>query len=94
MKQLGKFLKYRKITTKKELDSDTIFFIFNKIIETKYGEIGKSNIKTSFYKNGSIFLEINNSNWANEVWLNKQLLIDEINKKIGEKEVGDIKIKY
>lgn len=94
MKHLGKFLKYKKITAKREIDNETIFFIFNKIIEINYGQMGKNNIKTSYYKNGNIFLEITNSNWANEIWLNRKLLIDEINKKIGGDEIKDIKIKY
>jgi hypothetical protein len=94
MKSLGNFLKYKNLKKRKSLDSDTIFYIFNKIIETKYGQVGKFNIKVGFYKNGVIFLEIGSSNWANEVWLNKQMLIDEINKKIGGDEIKDIKIKY
>lgn len=94
MKSLGNFLKYKKVTKKRELDNETIFYIFSKIIEVKYGEVGKLNIKTSFYKNHIIFLEIKNSNWANEVWLNKKMLIEEINKKIGGDDIKDIKIKY
>lgn len=94
MKSLGKFLKYKKLERKKEIDSETIFYIFNEIIKTQYGEVGKNNIKPSFYKDGNIFLEINNSNWANEVWLNKKILIDKINKKIGGDDVGDIKVKF
>ncbi|HBI17379.1 MAG TPA: hypothetical protein DDY52_04530 [Candidatus Moranbacteria bacterium] len=54
--------------------------------------MGVLNIKPSYYKDGTIFLKINNSNWANEIWLNKQMLIDEINKKIGENEVKEIKL--
>ena len=94
MKSLGKFLKYKKIERKKEIDSETIFYIFNKIIEVQYGEVGKNNIKPSFYKDGNVFLEIKNSNWANEVWLNKDMLIKEINKKIGGNDIKDIKVKY
>jgi Dna[CI] antecedent, DciA len=94
MKALSKFLKYKKLEKRKEIDSETIFYIFNKIIEVQYGEVGKANVKPSFYKDGNIFLEINNSNWANEVWLNKKMLIDEINKKIGGDDIKEIKVKY
>jgi len=94
MKSLGKFLKYKKLKVKKEIDNDTVFYIFNKIIEVKYGEVGKANIKTSFYKDGNIFLEIKNSNWANEIWLNKEMLIEEVNKKIGGDDIKEIKVKF
>jgi len=94
MKSLGNFLKYKKIE-KKEIDSKTIFFIFKKIIKVQYGEVGKINIKPSYYKDGNIFLEIKNSNWANEIWLNKDMLIKETNKKIGGNDtIKEIKIKY
>ncbi|MDD3498543.1 MAG: DciA family protein [Candidatus Moranbacteria bacterium] len=95
MRSLNKILKNKKIlnSKKKDLDSETVFFLFNKIIEVKYGEIGRINIRTSFYKEGSIFLEIKNSNWANEIWMNKKSLIMEINKKIGGDDIKEIKIR-
>ncbi len=93
MKSLGKFLKYKQIEKNKEVDEETIFYLLKKIIKVKYGEVGLQNIKPSYYKKGKIFLEIQNSNWANEVWLNKEMLVGEVNKKIGNEEVLEIKIK-
>lgn len=92
MKAIGKFLKSKQIKRRRDIDSESAFYVFKNIIKVKYGEIGVLNIKPSYYKDGIIFLKINNSNWANEVWLNKQMLIDEINKKIGENEVKEIKL--
>lgn len=93
MKSLGKFLKYKKIKKEGELDKETVFYLFKKIVKKNYGDIGKREIIIDFYKKGIIFLKIQNSNWANEVWLNKKVLIDEINKKIGGDDIKDIKIK-
>lgn len=93
MKAIGKFLKYKELKKKQDVDDESVFYILKNIIKVKYGEIGVLNIKPSYYKKGIIFLKIINSNWANEVWLNKQMIIDEINKKLGEDEIKDIKLK-
>lgn len=93
MKAIGKFLKHKEIKRRKNIDSESVFYILKSVIKVKYGEIGALNIKPEYYKEGVVFLKINNSNWANEVWLNKKMIIDEINKKIGEDEIKDIKLK-
>ena len=92
MKAIGKFLKYKKIKRKKEIDNESVFYILKTIIKIKYGEVGALSIQPSYYNDGVIFLKTSNSNWANEIWLNKKMLIDEINKKIGENEVKEIKL--
>lgn len=92
MKAIGKFLEYKKIKKIKNIDNESIFYVLKNIIKVKYGEVGALSIVPSYYKEGTIFLKINNSNWANEVWLNKKMLIDEVNKKIGENEIKEIKL--
>ncbi len=93
MKSLGKFLKYKKTIKRKNIDQETVFYLLNKIIKIKYGEVGLLNIKPDFFKDKKIFLRIKNSNWANEVWLNKEMLVMEVNKMIGDNEIKEIKIK-
>lgn len=93
MKAIGGFLKNKRIKRGGDLDGESIFYVLKNIIKIKYGEVGVLNIKPDFYKNGTIFIKIANSNWANEVWLNRQMLIDELNKKIGENEIKEIKLK-
>ncbi|EKE21968.1 MAG: hypothetical protein ACD_7C00086G0020 [uncultured bacterium] len=93
MKVIGKFLEHKKLKRKQDIDSESVFYILKNIIKVKYGEIGALNIKLDYYKAGVVFLKINNSNWANEIWLNKQMIIDEINKKLGEDEIKDLKLK-
>jgi hypothetical protein len=92
MKVIGKFLIYKKIRKKKDIDSESVFYVLKSIIKVKYGEMGVLNIKPNYYEKGIIFLKASNSNWANEVWLNKKMIINEINKKIGENEVKEIKL--
>ncbi len=93
MKSLNIFLKNKQIVKNKKIDQETVFYIFKKIIKKKYGEVGFLNIKPDYYKGGKIFLIINSSNWSNEVWLNKKMIIKEINDLIGENEIKDIKVK-
>ncbi|MFA6183909.1 MAG: DciA family protein [Parcubacteria group bacterium] len=92
MKVIGKILAYKKIKKKRNIDSDSVFYIFKNVIRVKYGEMGILNIKPEYYKEGVLFLRISNSNWANELWLNKKMIIAEINKKIEENEVKEIKL--
>jgi len=93
MKAIGGFLKYKKIEKEGDLDKESVFYVFKNIIRVKFGEIGALNIEPDFYKDGVIFIKIKNSNWANEIWLNKGLIIDEMNKKIGDDEIKEIKLK-
>lgn len=91
MRAIGKFLESKKVIRKKDIDSESVFYVFKNIIKLKYGEMGVLNLKPSFYKKGVIFIKTSNSNWSNEIWLNRQMIIDEINKKIGEDEIKEIK---
>ncbi|MEF3692283.1 MAG: hypothetical protein V3574_04495 [Candidatus Moraniibacteriota bacterium] len=93
MRSIRGFLKNRNIVAKNELDQESVFYIFKGLIRIKFGEVGVLNVIPDFYKKGVIFLKIANSNWANEIWLNKQMLIDEMNLKIGNKDIVDIKVK-
>lgn len=93
MKAIGKFLKYKEIKGGRGIDSESVFYILKNIIKVKYGEVGALSIQPSYYKKGVIFLKTSNSNWANEIWLNKEMLVGEINKKIGENEIKEIKLK-
>lgn len=93
MKVIGKFLKHKEIIRKRDIDSESIFYILKNIIKVKYGEVGSLSVQPDYYKEGVIFLKTSNSNWANEIWLNKEMLVDEINKKIGENEIKEIRLK-
>ncbi len=92
MKSIGRLINFQQKKVKKRIDQETIFYLFNMIIRNNYGKIGQGNIQLKFYKNGKIFLNIKNSNWANEVWFNKKNLIQEVNQKIGSDEIKDIKM--
>lgn len=90
MKLIGKYLSKKNIQISRELDEKTIFHLFDVIIREEYGRVGGVNIRPRYYKKGKIFVDINNSNWANELWINKRDVIRRINNKIGHNEIKDI----
>lgn len=95
MKDLQSLLnKKRSQQQYKCIDDKTIFHIFLKIINEEYGNQGIKNIIPEYYKKNIIFVSFKQSLWAQEIWLNRQNLIDKINKKIGSKVLYNIKIKH
>jgi len=91
MKLLKNLLNRKNFNKKTNLDKKTVFYIFEKVIKREYGKMGGENIKPSFYKKGKIFIKTQSSNWANEIWLNRQSLIKKINQELGSDEIKEIK---
>ncbi len=74
------------------VDEKTIKHLFSRIVREEYGRQGEKNIIPSFYKDGTIFVEIHNSVWAQELWIRRDFFIHALNQKIGNDVVVDIKI--
>ncbi len=91
MKLLKNFLNIKRFNKRIDLDEKTVFYIFEKIIKREYGKMGEVNIRPRFYKKGKIFIETGSSNWANEIWLNRQSLVKKINQELGSDEIKEIK---
>ena len=92
MKLISSYLERKKINAVKEIDQKTVFHLFDIVIREEYGRVGGVNIRARFFKDGNIFVDIRGSNWANELWMNKSIVISKINKKIGNNEIKDIKV--
>ncbi len=92
MKKIGYFLQKKQLTKKAALDDKSIFYVFDKIIKQEYGNRGLENVKPSYFKGKKLFLKAENSNWASEIWLNRQNLIDKINAELGFDEIEEISI--
>lgn len=75
------------------LDEKTILFVFKKIIQKKFGEMGREKLIPDFFSKKTIFVKSKSPAWAAELWLNKKMIIREINKDLGLGEVEKIKIK-
>lgn len=94
MKSLNSFLEKKKKKTKQcsHLDEKTVFHIFSSVIKEEFGNQGNKNIKPCLVKDSVIFVRINNSIWAQELWIQRNLFIDNLNNKIGGKVIKDIKV--
>ncbi len=74
------------------IDDRTIMHLFSRIIRDEYGRQGEKNILPTFYKNGVIFVKINNSIWAQELWIRRSFFIEALNTKVGREILKNIKI--
>lgn len=95
MKKLGSLLKKNILTQSAAptaIDEKSLFFIFKTVIKQEYGRQGEEQVQPHFWKDKKLFVKTGNSNWANEIWLNKEYLVRKINKEIGWEEVREIAI--
>jgi hypothetical protein len=95
MKSLNSFIQQKRIKEQKvnyNLDEKTIFHIFSSVIKEEFGKQGNLNIKPCLLKNKIIFVNIKNSIWAQELWIQRNYFINNLNKKIGGKVIKDIKV--
>jgi hypothetical protein len=93
MKALGDILFHRKIQKKQILDDKTVFFVFGRVIESEFGQLGKTKFTPDYFAKGVLFVKAQNSAWSAELWTNKARIMKKINEEIGEDVVGNIKMK-
>lgn len=98
MKNINSYLIRKKKKQKKQhkkitdIDDHTIMHLFSLAVREEYGRQGEKNIVPKFYKNGIIFVNIQNSIWAQELWMNRSLFVRVLNEKIGNNVIKNIKI--
>jgi len=74
------------------LDDKTVFFVFKKSCG-RVRQFGDRNFQPDYFSGHTIFIKCQSSNWASELWLNKNKIIRKINKELGEDIITDIKSK-
>ncbi len=95
MKKLDNFLKFKKKQVQRknmDVDEKTVFHLFMCVIKEEFGNQGQKNIVPVFLKDSVIFVKIQNSIWAQELWIQRTFFIDNLNTKVGGKLIKDIKI--
>ena len=98
MENIKTFLKNKKQKVKKQhkisqnIDDKTIKHLFSMAVRDEYGRQGEKNIAIEFYKNGIIFVSIQNSIWAQELWMRRSFFVKKLNDKIGDDIIKNIKI--
>lgn len=90
---LSKKLPERMANKKAVLDDKTVFFVFKKVIQEEFGNLGIESFQADYFSGKTIFIKCKSSNWASELWLNKNKIIRKINKELGESIITDIKSK-
>lgn len=99
MKNISKYLTNKKIqktdaqaACTNNIDDSTVMHLFSRSVRDEYGRQGEKNIVPKFYKNGVIFVSIQNSVWAQELWMRRRFFVENLNQKIGNNIVKNIKI--
>jgi hypothetical protein len=83
----------RKKITPAVLDDKTVFYVFKKIIREEFGNIGVAKLKPDYFGKNILCVKSENSVWASELWLNKNLILRKLKKKLGGDAVKEIKLK-
>lgn len=78
---------------KAALDDQTVFYVFKKVIQSEFGNLGMENFQPNYFSGKTIFIRCQSSAWASELWLNKSKIIRLINKELGENSIEEIKTK-
>jgi hypothetical protein len=93
MKSLKNLLEKHKKAAVHSFDDKDVFFVFQRVIREEYGNYGSEKLKADFFKNKTVFVKSESSNFASELWLNRQKIIRKMNEELGEGAVREIKIK-
>jgi predicted nucleic acid-binding Zn ribbon protein len=93
MKSLQSLLEKRKKTSQKSFSDKDVFYVFNRVIQEEFGNVGAEKFRANFWKNGLIFVTSESSVWANELQSNRSKIVRKINEKLGEGAVKGIKLK-
>ena len=93
MKSLKNLLNKRKQEIKTTFSDKDVFYVFQRVIKEEFGNYGSEKLKADFFKNKTVFVKSESSNFASELWLNRKKIIQKMNEELGEGAVENIKIK-
>ncbi len=93
MKSIGAYITKKQKTPRAQIiDTPTIMHLFSRAVRKEYGRQGEQNITPRFLKNGVLFVKIENSLWAQELWIRRSFFVEHVNTTIGTSVITDIKI--
>lgn len=75
-----------------KIDEKTILFLTEKVILSQYGVRGRENIIPKAFKERKIYFLCRSSLWMNELWMNRELIVEKMNQELGDGFVVDIKV--
>lgn len=77
---------------KTSLDEKTIFFVFKKVIQKEFGNLGAEKFRPSYFSQRTMFIKAQSPAWASELWINKERIVKKLNKELGEEAIEKIKV--
>lgn len=84
--------KKKKLNNRVAPEKEVLFYLFQEVIRDYFGKIGLNKMSPRHFSEGVLFIDVQNSAWSLELLANCEQIAREINKKIGEKFVREIKI--
>jgi hypothetical protein len=78
---------------KTTLTDKDVFYVFKKIIQEEFGNIGAAKLKPDYFGKNILHIKSASSAWASELWLNKNLILRKLKKELGEGAVQELKLK-
>lgn len=93
MELIRSYLAKKNVFQSRALDDQTVFYVFKKIIKEEFGNVGMEKLIPDYYNNKTIFVKSESSNWASEMWLQKDRIVRKMNAELGSGAVEKIKIK-
>lgn len=93
MKTIGSYITKKQSAPRvQSIDTPTIMHLFSRAVRMEYGRQGEQNITPRFLKNGVLFVKIDNSLWAQELWMRRTFFVEHVNTTVGSSVLTDIKI--
>lgn len=93
MKSLRDLINKKKTTGPLNLDDQTVFYVFRKVVKEEFGNVGVEKFASDYFGKGVLVVKSESSVWASELWLNRDKIIRLINKELGSDAVKKIRTK-
>lgn len=93
MKSLKDLLDKKKTIGPLNLDDQTVFYVFRKVIKEEFGNVGIEKFQPDYFGNKILHIKSTSSAWASELWLNRNVIVKKMNEELGEGSVKMIKMK-
>jgi|GEM_PF-1734933 len=74
------------------LDDKAVFFLFRKVIREEYGLRGEKELTPATFAEGVLSIKANNPLYSNELWIHREVLIERMNRELGEIGIREIRL--
>lgn len=93
MKDLKTLLNKRKDLKKVAFDNKDVFYVFSRVMKKGFGEIGAAKFQADYFGKKVLVVRCESPSWAQELWLNKEKIMEKMNEELGSGAVEKIRTK-